>query len=89
MNKKHTLEQLKELKVYDITSCHETELNQAVQQQPDAHTLGGLMTEAEAIYRIHLRTNLYLRLAELRTMRCQSRSIAAMSVTYPKNSFYS
>jgi DNA replication protein DnaC len=66
MNTKHTLEQLKELKLYGMAGCYETQLNQPAEKQPDAHTLAAMMADAEGIARIHQRTNLYLRLARLR-----------------------
>lgn len=66
MNTQHSIEQLKELKLYGMAGCYDAQLNQPAQQQPDAHTLVSMMAEAEAIHRIHQRTNLYLRLARLR-----------------------
>ncbi len=66
MNTRHTLEQLKELKLYGMAGCYETILNQSAEKQPDAHTLIAMLNEAEAVHRIHQRTNLYLRLAKLR-----------------------
>lgn len=41
-------------------------MNQPVHQQPEPHTIIGLLTEAEAGYRVYQRTQLYLRLAKLR-----------------------
>lgn len=66
MNTQQTFEQLKELKLYGMAGCYDTQLHQPAEQQPDAHTLIAMMTEAEAVSRIHQRTNLYLRLAKLR-----------------------
>src|SRR5689334_24634615 len=66
MNTQQTFEQLKELKLYGMAGCYDTYLHLAAEKQPDAHTLMAMMTEAEAVSRIHQRTNLYLRLARLR-----------------------
>ena len=66
MNTQQTLEQLKELKLYGMAGCYDTQLHQPAEKQPDAHTLMAMMTEAEAVSRIHQRTNLYLRLARFR-----------------------
>lgn len=66
MNTRQTFEQLKELKLYGMAGCYDTQLNQPAEKQPDAHTLIAMLSEAEAVSRIHQRTNLYLRLAKLR-----------------------
>ena len=66
MNTQQTLEQLKELKLYGMAGCYDTQLHQPAEKQPDAHTLLAMMAEAEAISRIHQRTNLYIRLARFR-----------------------
>lgn len=66
MNSQHTLEQFKELKLYGMANCYETQLNMPAEKQPDAHTLAAMLAEAEALNRVHQRTNLYLRLAKLR-----------------------
>jgi DNA replication protein DnaC len=66
MNTQQTFEQLKELKLYGMASCYDVQLNQPAEKQVDAHTLIAMLSEAEAVHRIHQRTNLYLRLARLR-----------------------
>jgi len=66
MNTKQTFEQLKELKLYGMAGCYDTQLNQPAEKQPDAHTLIAMLAEAEGVSRIHQRTNLYLRIARLR-----------------------
>jgi DNA replication protein DnaC len=66
MNTQQTFEQLKELKLYGMAGCYDTQLHQPAEKQPDAHTLIAMLTEAEAINRIQQRTNLYLRLARFR-----------------------
>jgi hypothetical protein len=63
MNTQQTFEHLKELKLYGMAGCYDTQLHQPAEKQPDAHTLIAMMTEAEAVSRITQRTNLYLRLA--------------------------
>lgn len=66
MNQQSTLEQLQELKLSGMAKRYEAILNQPVHQQPDSHELIALLSEAEAGYRIHQRTQLYLRLSKLR-----------------------
>jgi DNA replication protein DnaC len=66
MDQQNTLEQLQTLKLAGMAKRYEAILSQPVHQQPEPHTLLGLLTEAEAGYRIHQRTQLYLRLAKLR-----------------------
>jgi DNA replication protein DnaC len=66
MNTRQTLEQLKELKLYGMANCYDVQLNQPAEKQTDAHSLIAMLSEAEAVHRIHQRTNLYLRLARLR-----------------------
>ena len=41
-------------------------MNQPVHQQPESHTIIGLLAEAESGYRVHQRTELFLRLSKLR-----------------------
>ena len=45
---------------------YEAILNQPVHQQPEPHALIATLAEAESGYRIHQRTELYLRLSKLR-----------------------
>lgn len=66
MNQQTTLEQLQELKLTGMAKRYEAIMKQPVHQQPEPHTLIGLLTEAEAGYRVHQRTQLYLRLSKLR-----------------------
>ena len=66
MNQQSTLEQLQELKLTGMTKRYEAIMKQPVHQQPEPHTIIGLLTEAEAGYRVHQRTQLYLRLSKLR-----------------------
>jgi DNA replication protein DnaC len=66
MNQQSTLEQLQELKLSGMAKRYEAILNQPVHQQPEPHALIATLAEAESGYRIHQRTELYLRLAKLR-----------------------
>jgi len=66
MNQQSTLEQLQELKLTGMAKRYEAIIKQPVHQQPEAHAIVGLLAEAEAGYRVHQRTGLYLRLSKLR-----------------------
>lgn len=66
MNQQSTLEQLQELKLTGMAKRYESIIKQPVHQQPEPHSIIGLLTEAEAGYRVHQRTGLYLRLSKLR-----------------------
>jgi DNA replication protein DnaC len=66
MDQQNTLEQLQTLKLTGMAKRYEAIMNQPVHQQPEPHTLLAMLTEAEAGYRVHQRTQLYLRLAKLR-----------------------
>ena len=66
MNQQSTLEQLQELKLTGMAKRYEAIIKQPVHQQPEAHAIVGLLVEAEAGYRVHQRTGLYLRLSKLR-----------------------
>jgi DNA replication protein DnaC len=66
MDQQNTLTQLQALKLDGMAKRYEAILNLPVHQQPEPHTLLGMLTEAEAGYRVHQRTQLYLRLAKLR-----------------------
>jgi DNA replication protein DnaC len=66
MNQQSTLEQLQELKLTGMAKRYEAIIKQPIHQQPEPHTFIGLLAEAEAGYRVHQRTQLYLRLSKLR-----------------------
>jgi DNA replication protein DnaC len=66
MNQQSTLEQMQKLKLSGMSKRYEAVMKQPVHQQPEPHTLIALLTEAEDSYRIHQRTQLYLRLSKLR-----------------------
>jgi len=66
MNQQSTLEQLQELKLSGMAKRYEAIMKQPIHQQPEPHELVGLLAEAESGYRIHQRTQLYLRMSKLR-----------------------
>ena len=66
MNTSQTLMQLKQLKLYGMANRSEAILDMALHEQPEAHALIAMITEAEASQRMLQRTQLYLRLARLR-----------------------
>jgi DNA replication protein DnaC len=66
MNHQSTLEQLQQLKLVGMARRYEAILNLPVQEQPDPHTIVANLAEAEAGFRVHQRTQLYLRLSKLR-----------------------
>jgi len=66
MNTQNTIEQLHHLKLHGMAKRYEAVLGQAMQEQPQTHSLVALLTEAETSYRTHQRTQLYLRLSRLR-----------------------
>lgn len=66
MNTQSTLDQLQQLKLYGMARRYEAVLGQPSHEQPEPHALIATLSEAEAGYRIHQRTQLYLRLSRLR-----------------------
>ena len=66
MNTTSTIEQLAGLKLYGMVKRYQAIAAQPVHQQPEAHTLLGMLAEAELHYRLQQRTQLYLRLSRLR-----------------------
>lgn len=66
MDQQATLEQLQQLKLSGMAKRYEAILQQPVHQQPESHTLIGLLTEAEAGHRLYQRTQIYLKLSRLR-----------------------
>lgn len=66
MDTNKTLEQLTRLKLQGMADRYEVMLDMPIHQQPDAHTMLAMLTEAEASRRVVQRTELYLRLARLR-----------------------
>lgn len=66
MNTQSTVEQLQQLKLYGMSKRYQVFLDQPEHQQPEAHTLMGMLADAEMQYRLAQRTQLYLRLSRLR-----------------------
>lgn len=66
MNTTSTIEHLAQLKLYGMAKRYQAIAAQPLHQQPEAHTLLGMLTEAEMHYRLQQRTQLYLRLSRLR-----------------------
>lgn len=66
MNTQSTVEQLQQLKLYGMSKRYQVVLDQPLHQQPEVHTLIGMLTDAEIQHRLAQRTQLYLRLSRLR-----------------------
>lgn len=66
MNTQSTVEQMQHLKLFGMSRLYQAVINQPTHQHPEAHTLMGMLTDAEAQYRLAQRTQLYLRLSKLR-----------------------
>ena len=66
MNTQSTVEQLQHLKLFGMSRLYQAIINQPSHQHPEAHTLMGMLTDAEAQHRLAQRTQLYLRLSKLR-----------------------
>lgn len=66
MNTESTVEQMQDLKLFGMARLYQTVADQPVHQQPEAHTLMAMLTEAETQHRLSQRTQLFLRLAKLR-----------------------
>jgi DNA replication protein DnaC len=83
MNTESTVEQMQHLKLFGMSKLYKAVLDQPSHQQPEAHTLLGMLTDAEAQYRLSQRTQLYLRLSKLRynTMPEQVNTTAGRGIT--------
>jgi DNA replication protein DnaC len=66
MNTQSTVEQLTELKLYGMSTLYQAISEQPIHQQPEAHALLAMLTDAEVQHRLQQRTQLYLRLSKLR-----------------------
>ena len=66
MNTQSTVEQMQHLKLFGMSRLYQAIINQPSHQHPEAHTLMGMLTDAEAQHRLAQRTQLYLRLSKLR-----------------------
>lgn len=83
MNTESTVEQMQHLKLFGMSKLYKAVLDQPSHQQPEAHTLLGMLTDAEKQYRLSQRTQLYLRLSKLRysTMPEQVNTTAGRGIT--------
>ncbi len=66
INTKQTLEQLMQLKLHGMAQAYGTTLDLPAHELPSAHELMALMVGAEKSNRTHQRTQLYLKLSNLR-----------------------
>lgn len=66
MNAQSTVEQMQDLKLFGMAKLYQAVLDQPVHQHPEAHTLMGMLADAETQYRLGQRTQLFLRLSKLR-----------------------
>jgi DNA replication protein DnaC len=66
INTDQTIEQLQQLKLYGMAQAYGTTLALPIQELPTAHELMALLVEAEQHSRTHQRTQLYLKLSNLR-----------------------
>lgn len=66
MNHQRTLETMQHLKLTGMAKRYEAILKLPIDKQPDPVTVIGMLLEAEADYRVHHRTQIYLRLSKLR-----------------------
>ena len=66
MNRKATLDQLRELKLNGMANAYEAAIKLPVQDQPSTEQFIGRLVEAEKQHRIIQKTNLYLRQSKLR-----------------------
>jgi DNA replication protein DnaC len=83
MNTESTVEQMQHLKLFGMSKLYKAVLDQPVHQQPEAHTLLAMLTDAETQYRLSQRTQLYLRLSKLRynTMPEQVNTTSGRGIT--------
>jgi DNA replication protein DnaC len=65
-NTQATIGQLNDLKLFGMVKRYEAVTALHSHEQPDAHTLIASLAESEQSYRIHRRTEIYLRLSKLR-----------------------
>lgn len=83
MNTESTVHQMQHLKLFGMSKLYKTVVDQPLHQQPEAHTLLGMLTDAEVQYRLSQRTQLYLKLSKLRynTMPEQVNTTAGRGIT--------
>jgi DNA replication protein DnaC len=66
MNTQATLDQLRQLKLHGMSQAYEGTLTMPTKEQPTANELIARLSEAEIQYRMHQKTQIYLRLSKLR-----------------------
>ncbi len=66
INTDQTLEQLNQLKLHGMAQAYGTTLALPAHELPTAHELMALLVDAEQQSRTHLRTQMYLKLSNLR-----------------------
>ena len=83
MNTESTVTVMHDLKLFGMAKLYKVVAGQPVHQQPEAHTLIGMLTEAETQHRLAQRTQLYLRFSKLRynTMPEQVKTAADRGIT--------
>jgi DNA replication protein DnaC len=83
MNTESTVQQMQHLKLFGMSKLYKAVIDQPLHQQPEPHTLLGMLTDAEVQYRLSQRTQLYLRLSKLRynTMPEQVNTTAGRGIT--------
>lgn len=83
MNTESTFEAMQDLKLFGMAKLYQVVTKQPVHQQPEAHTLIGMLTESETQHRLAQRTQLFLRLSKLRynTMPEQVKTAAERGIT--------
>lgn len=66
MNTQKTVDQMQELRVHGMAKLYQAITEQPIHQQPEAHLMIGMLTEAEIQNRQHYKTQQLLRLSKLR-----------------------
>jgi DNA replication protein DnaC len=66
MNANATVQQLKDLKLSGMVRSYESVLQMPVQKQPEAHAMLAQLCDAESQYRVHYKTQFFLKLSKLR-----------------------
>jgi DNA replication protein DnaC len=66
INTDQTLEKLQQLKLFGMAQAYETTLALPIHELPTAHELMARLVEAEQLNRTHQRTQMYLKLSNLR-----------------------
>ena len=66
MNTESSVAAMQNLKLFGMAKLYKVVAGHPVHQQPEAHTLIGMLTDAETQYRLAQRTQLFLRLSKLR-----------------------